>query len=383
MNKRIKINKDDKVLLVALSGMGNAIMLSPTIATLKKNCPENLLYLLTRLKSVERLYNCSDVFEEIFVIETSESKLTIIKKLLELRKINFDVMLVGFPSNRIEYNIVSAFINAKYRLIHSYPKFDWRTLNWVNNIRIPAIERIHDVEQNMRLLSVFEGSEKWNNEKETFICTDEESEKKAEEICLDTNNKKPAICFHFSSASSGTAEKIGKGKRERTEKIVEKLFIVMNRIKQKVGDDVGFFYIIGPGESGIKSIICEKVNRLEKVIAQHIHFIENEDILTVACLLRKMDVLFNFDSGIGHLASAVGTNVITKMGHTDPTRTRPWGDNVKVIEPDLPCFPCKAYPFHSTNPKVKCKKSFICVENFDVVEIERSIIETIRAKRQR
>lgn len=48
-------------------------------------------------------------------------------------------------------------------------------------------------------------------------------------------------------------------------------------------------------------------------------------LLQAAALLRRAAVFVGNDSGLGHLASAVGTPSLTLFGPGDPVRYRPWG----------------------------------------------------------
>jgi heptosyltransferase-2 len=65
----------------------------------------------------------------------------------------------------------------------------------------------------------------------------------------------------------------------------------------------------------------------------------------LAAVLAEMDVLVCGDTGVGHLAAAIGTPVVALFGPTDPERTAPRGPCVPVNHP-VPCAPC----FYRTCP---------------------------------
>jgi heptosyltransferase-1 len=48
------------------------------------------------------------------------------------------------------------------------------------------------------------------------------------------------------------------------------------------------------------------------------------------------------DSGLGHLAAAVGTPVVGLFGSTDPARTGLRGAHTTNLASDFPCAPCLA-----------------------------------------
>lgn len=56
-------------------------------------------------------------------------------------------------------------------------------------------------------------------------------------------------------------------------------------------------------------------------------------------VLAEMDAVVCGDTGIGHLAAALGTPVVTLFGPTDPKRTAPRGRG-EVLSHPTPCSPC-------------------------------------------
>ena len=59
----------------------------------------------------------------------------------------------------------------------------------------------------------------------------------------------------------------------------------------------------------------------------------------LAAVLAELDALVCADTGVGHLAAALGTPVVALFGPTNPDLTAPRGA-VRVIAHDLPCAPC-------------------------------------------
>jgi heptosyltransferase II len=59
----------------------------------------------------------------------------------------------------------------------------------------------------------------------------------------------------------------------------------------------------------------------------------------LTAVLAEMDALVCGDTGVGHLAAAMGTPVVAVFGPTDPWRSAPRGPAVVMRNP-LPCAPC-------------------------------------------
>jgi ADP-heptose:LPS heptosyltransferase len=64
------------------------------------------------------------------------------------------------------------------------------------------------------------------------------------------------------------------------------------------------------------------------------------DLLSVAAILQRLDLLVTGDTGPMHLAVAVGTPVLAVFGPSDPARYAPRGSSDRVVRIDLPCSPC-------------------------------------------
>jgi ADP-heptose:LPS heptosyltransferase len=64
------------------------------------------------------------------------------------------------------------------------------------------------------------------------------------------------------------------------------------------------------------------------------------DLLTLAGLIERLDLLVTGDTGPMHLAVAVGTPVVAVFGPSDPARYAPRGPLDRVVRVDLPCSPC-------------------------------------------
>jgi len=64
------------------------------------------------------------------------------------------------------------------------------------------------------------------------------------------------------------------------------------------------------------------------------------DLVDLAAVLSRLDVLVTGDTGPMHLAAAVSTPVVALFGPADPRRFGPSSPLQRILRVDLPCSPC-------------------------------------------
>jgi ADP-heptose:LPS heptosyltransferase len=106
------------------------------------------------------------------------------------------------------------------------------------------------------------------------------------------------------------------------------------------------------------------------------------DLRGAASLLAATSLVVGNDSGLLHIASAVGRPTLTIFGPTSPSHTRPFGPFARTVYKRVPCSPCDIKKRDHKNPLVcstlVCMKSIepgIVVQQLLALMHEAGIIE--------
>lgn len=89
----------------------------------------------------------------------------------------------------------------------------------------------------------------------------------------------------------------------------------------------------GPADEKVFSDLQPYLNQIPHEI------LKNFNLIKMAKAIRKTDVFLGHDSGLTHLAAALGVPTIALFGPTDPQRWAPKGSNVEILQG--PCCQCQ------------------------------------------
>lgn len=85
-------------------------------------------------------------------------------------------------------------------------------------------------------------------------------------------------------------------------------------------------------------------------------------------LIHRCRIFVSNDSGLMHVAGALGVPTIAIFGSTDPVATSPAGERSVVIHHDVPCGPCL---------KPVCPTDFRCMEMIGVEEVTAAALKLL------
>ena len=106
----------------------------------------------------------------------------------------------------------------------------------------------------------------------------------------------------------------------------------------------------------------EIVEELRKKVRDNIILVDQLPLPIVAAIIKRCNFFVGNDSGITHLAAAIGTLTISIFGSTDPSKWGPRGERVKILYKKSPCSPCPS------DTRRNCF-SQTCLENVTVEDV--------------
>jgi ADP-heptose:LPS heptosyltransferase len=83
-------------------------------------------------------------------------------------------------------------------------------------------------------------------------------------------------------------------------------------------------------------------------------------------LLARLACLVSSDTGVAHLAAAVGTPTVTLFGPTDPRLTAPRSRAARTVEGRAPCAPCFL---------PRCPIDHVCMRDITAASVAEAVEE--------
>jgi heptosyltransferase II len=346
-----------KILISALSGIGDALMFSPALQLLRKKYPEARIDLLSMFRGVEEIFvRNSEIDNVIFWNFLKSNPFLTLAFLIKLYREKYDVSINVYPSNRWPYNLISFLIGAKKRLGHDYNHVNFRSLNFLNNFRIREEDSRHNVEENVRLLEFLKVEPQV--EIPSLRVALNESDKKSAEDWLSSrhlNGNKLIIGFHAGSALMKNHAK----RRWAAEKFAD----LGKRLINDQNADI--FLFGGPDEYELNDSINKMMNGTANVV-------KVPSLMTSIALMNKCKVFAVNDSGLMHIAAGLQIPIVTIFAYTNPKYVYPWKTKYLMIRRELECSPCFYYSPRSASCKWD-EDQYRCITQIGVAEVYSAV----------
>jgi heptosyltransferase-2 len=335
-----------KILVIALSGIGDALMFTPSLDKLKAEFPNSEIDVLAMFGGVRDIFNkLPEVSNVIYYDFMNSSILNTLNFVLKLRG-KYDVSINVYPANRREYNGISWLIGAKKRLAAKCIRMDFQNFGFLNNIRVMEDDAQHNVVTNFKLVSELSNQQNIEIPSLKIILSEDDidfANKFLEENDISPNDI--VIGFHSGCSTMKNHDK----RRWSADNFAKLGKLIINNHNAKV------LLFGGNEEEHLKQYIYSKINSSNVVL------VNAHSLTSSAAVMERSNLFVTNDSSLLHISSALKLKVIPLIGPTNINYIHPWQTEYITASLNLSCSPCffyspKPLKCHRTDSQFKCIK---------------------------
>jgi heptosyltransferase-2 len=335
--------KSPRILLRAPNWVGDALLATPVIHTLRKNLPESEMIILARPWAAP-IFEASPDIDGLIPYENKgrhqgiQGKLQL-ARLLRAQKFE---AVIHFPHS-FESAWISHLGRIPMRIGYATEGRRWLLTHPLRVTR--ELRRLHQVRYFSRLLEPLGITRDPLPEKDPLRLTIAAEHKKKMSLALHNwgfSPKEPLVGV-APGAIYGSAKCWPLTRFEA----------LADRIRQ---------------EWQIRTVLLGTVQDAQVVPARanppYLNLIGKTSLGEALALMEKCRLIIANDSGLMHAATALRVPLVALFGPTDVVRTGPWGKQFKVIRKDFACSPCL---------KKQCPEAKTCLEAIEVDEVWEAV----------
>jgi heptosyltransferase-2 len=349
-----------RILINALSGIGDAVMFSPALAALKKHIPDASIDMLAMFEQVKDIYSSNPNLNKIFFIDfLHQSKFKSLKEVLAIRKNKYDYSINVYPSNRKEYNLLHLLLGAKQKIATRYDHSSKANFDFLNSKLVHEIKDRHNVIENFELIKKIapDANENEIGTYEVDLTIDDEVH--ATEYLIDNLlTDKFLIGFHAGSATF----KRHINKRWGADKFIE----LARLLHQKYMARILLF--------GTENELNESIR---KELKTFVFIPKVKHIRHSLAIMEHCRFFVSNDTALMHIASALKIPQVSIFAYTNYKELHPWKNENIIVRKELPCSPC----FYNSPRPVTCiytgEEEFKCIKTITVDEVMNACVELI------
>jgi heptosyltransferase-2 len=319
----------ERILVFAYHGLGNFIMYTPALAQLRERYPEARIDLqVGNNTGCEEVLAGAGLFDNIYNCPYRSGIKTWLRRALEIRRTRYDVTINEFHSHSWLLAMVAVHSKARFRVghvtspgwLHHSSRF-----SFIFNIPVRMADDEHEIDRYMDLVAALDARAVPFGEARPFIHLTDADRRFAEEYMARAGIG-PGDAVVGIQPGTSPAMRWKQWPVDRYRVLIERMVVEMPSVR-----------IILFGNPLEVKMSAELIRGLESKITLAAG---QTSVKQVAALIERCRWLICNDSGLMHVAVAVGTPVVAIYGPTDIRRTRPWGNRNVIIRHDMPCSPC-------------------------------------------
>lgn len=356
------MSKPEKILIIALPGIGDALLATPMLRLLREAKPEADIHVLVMFAATRDLFRSNPLVNTVHYFDFIHSNtFEGLLFLLHLRGLAFDVSINIYPQNRREYNIFALLLGAAKRLGVRYKRRDWQNLNWLNSDTVAENDALHCVEENVHLISLLGIKPQLHEDSLPRL-----------ELHLSQSNIDFADNWirehHLEGAPqiigfhAGTALFKNHIKRRWAP---EKFAGLAKRLKKESGAVVLLFG--GPDDTEANEMII-------RIAGDAVIEVRTKSIMDSIAIMKRTTLFVSNDSALMHIAGALQLPTVAIFGPTNETYVHPWKTRYEIVQTGIDCRPCFIYsPKALVCYRIDPDEHFMCIRDIEIDTVMNAI----------
>ncbi len=318
-----RLKNINSVLLIQLGDIGDVVLTTPCIRTLRENFPKATVVVAVREKAKELIEDCPWA-DEVIAINKEKRKLfhqiAYQKDFVQrMRKFRFDLTIDLRTGTR---GAILAFLSGARQRIGYYAQDNnlWRNRIFTRLSKIEYDPRQHVAEYYLSLLKFYH---------------------------LKTKDTRPEIQVPLKRQKMATSMFKKEGILLDRPVIAIQPFslwqykewggIKFSRLIDWIRTEYGFPVVL-IGSPDEKERAAHIMNRCEDGVYS---LVGKTSIGTLAAVLKQCFLFIGVDSAGMHMAAALGIPTVSIFGPSSPVSWAPQGNQHSVVHKDMPCVPCR------------------------------------------
>jgi len=341
--------KVKNILIVSSTAIGDTLLSTPAIRAIRERYPDTKIIAHFNIKNMELFENNPHIDG---IIPYYGGYKRFFKTVREFRRNRFDVALI-LHGNEPQATPMAYLSGANFVVkLPNTSKYGFLLSNTTSHLQLPTSEFVHGIEQRLKVAALIGCS---NKDKRMVLPVDRDDEDAVSGFLKSEGIKDDDMLIGFQVGASTVsrmwfAERfVELGKRLITAYPTTKIVITGSPDEKKY---------------------CEQIDR--EIGGRVIVSAGKLPLRQIPALVKRFKVLLTGDTGIMHIAIAVGTSVAALYAVADYRITGPYYDTEKhrVIQKWKTCDPCMSK---------KCEYQE-CMENISVNEVFKAVTDIIGKK---
>lgn len=300
--------------IICDAGIGDSLMATPLIGAIKHRKPFVRLIVVGK-ENIVQVSNQNPNVDTIMKYSLKPHALSFIILLWRLRQEHIDVLIAAQPSNTILHSLIAACSRSKILLKHTYDykNFLERDFSFVYSTLLQDNMERHRIELNLDFLR--------------FLGEDIRERSMFPKFYISNDAREKVEMWFKSVGKNGHSDKLiamHPGGVRQNKRWIPERFAKVSKELMRSGFTICF--VGGSDEKNLSAEIAQEIGMDGLLNVTGIFSLDQ-----TAALLKRCRFLISNDTGIMHLATAVGTPVIAIFGPTNFRHIGPFSQSARIV----------------------------------------------------